>query len=206
MEKLKMNHYYPVILICLVILVIAGSYFVYHAYLPPEDLHQNQPQDPGSTLQPTPVIPTPVQPDSPSVPGSMQDTESVCNHQEVALRVPVPVDTSIPIQDPMPGIRYSLGVGDSGRTIVLGKGEIVEINLGYATGQPFYWIVPVSGCGLELLNDGRYSNGGDFWNNTGNYRARYRAVSVGTSILDGKLVLKPEEAGDLRFNLTVIVK
>ena len=50
MEKLKMKAYYPAILICLVILVIAGSYFVYTAYLPPEDLRQNQHKDPGSTL------------------------------------------------------------------------------------------------------------------------------------------------------------
>lgn len=53
MKKLKMNAYYLVILVCLVILVIAGSFFVYNAYLPPEDLRQNLQQDPWRTIQPT---------------------------------------------------------------------------------------------------------------------------------------------------------
>lgn len=89
---------------------------------------------------------------------------------------------------------------------MLEKGDVVEINLGYASGQPFHWMVQGSGCGIELLNAGAYSSGGDFWNNTGNYRARYRAVSPGTSVLNGKLVLTPEESGMLTFNLTMIVK
>ena len=132
----------------------------------------------------------------------------MCNPQTAVPRVPVPVDTSVPIQDPMPGIRYSLNQSDSDRTIVLGKGDIVEINLRFAPGLAMRWIVPVSGCGLELVNDGNYYTGGDFWNNTGHYRARYRAVSPGTSVLNGKLVITPNEdlTGDLRFNLTVIVK
>ncbi|MDD4483028.1 MAG: hypothetical protein PHD55_01515 [Methanoregula sp.] len=106
----------------------------------------------------------------------------------------------------MPGIRYSIGENDSGKTIVLGTGDVVEINLGWAAGLPFRWIVSVSGCGLELVNDGNYVKGVGFWNTTGHYRARYRAVSPGTSVIDGKLVFKPDEPGDLRFNLTVIVK
>jgi hypothetical protein len=63
MEKLKMNAYYPAVLVCLVILVIAGWFFVYHAYLLPGDLRQNQSQDSQLTLQPTPVIPAPAQPE-----------------------------------------------------------------------------------------------------------------------------------------------
>jgi hypothetical protein len=140
------------------------------------------------------------------VSGSVQDPVPTCSPQDAVPIIPVPVDTSVPIQDPMPGIRYSFNRSESGRTIVLEKGDVVEINLGYATGQPFHWIVQGSGCGIELLNDGVYSSGGDFWNNTGNYRARYRAVSPGTSVLNGKLVLKPEESGMLTFNLTMIVK
>lgn len=208
MEKIKINAYNLSILVCLVILVIAGSFFVYNAYIPPEDLRHNQQQDPGRTLKPTPGIPVLTQPASltMTVPGSTQDPGSICNPHSAAPRVPVPVDTSVPIRDPMSGIRYSINENESGRTIVLGKGDIFEINLRWATGQPFYWIVPVSGCGLELLNDGKYSDGGDFWSNTGHYRARYRAVSDGTSVLDGKYVFKPDEAGDLHFNLTVIVK
>ena len=61
MEKVKMNAYYLATLTCLAILVMAGSYFVYHAYLPLEDFRQNQSQDFQITLQPTPVIPAPIQ-------------------------------------------------------------------------------------------------------------------------------------------------
>lgn len=140
------------------------------------------------------------------VPGTTQDSKSVCDPRAAAPHVPVPVDTSVSIQDPMPGIRYTLTRTESDRTIVLGKGEIVEINLGFAPGLAMRWVVPVSGCGLELVNDGIYYTGGDFWNNTGFYRARYRAISPGTSTLNGKLVVIPEEEDGLRFNLTVIVK
>ena len=181
MEKGKINAYTLAILICLVILVLAGSYVVYTTYLPLENLN-------------------------PEVPGSMQNPGSLCNLSVAGPRVPVPVDTSIPIQDPMPGIRYSLNKSDSGKTIVLVKGEIVEINLGFAPGLAMRWVVPVSGCGIELVNDGVWYTGGDFWNNTGFYRARYRAVSPGTSVLNGEYLAKPKEVGNLRFNLTVIVK
>ncbi len=53
MEKIKLNARFLAVLACLVILVIAGSYFFYYVYLPPEDLPQNQLLDPGITLQPT---------------------------------------------------------------------------------------------------------------------------------------------------------
>ncbi|MFA4859267.1 hypothetical protein [Methanoregula sp.] len=107
----------------------------------------------------------------------------------------------------MPGIRYTLNESASGRTIVLGKGDIFEINLMFAPGLPFHWIFSVSGCGLEMVNDGKYISGDDYWNASGHYRARYRAVSPGNSILNGKLVITPEEeSGYPRFNLTVIVK
>jgi predicted secreted protein len=106
----------------------------------------------------------------------------------------------------MSGIRYSLNESDSGKTIVIGKGDVFETNLVWAPGLGFHWVVPVSGCGLELLNDGYYDTGTDFWNTSGHYRARYRAVSPGTSIIDGKFILIHEEEGDLGFNLTVIVK
>jgi hypothetical protein len=63
MEKLKMNAYHLAALVCMVILVLAGSYFVYHTYLPQEDLRQNQSQNLQLTIQPTPIILTPAQPD-----------------------------------------------------------------------------------------------------------------------------------------------
>ena len=188
MKKIKISTHYLIIIICVFILVIAGSIFVYHTYLLPEHFRQNQSQG-GSP-----------------VPRFTQDSGSLCNSGAASPRVPIPVDTSIPIQDPVPGIRYYLNENDSGRTVELGTGDIFEIDLAYAPGQPFYWLVQISGCGLELMNDGKYSRGGDFWNVTGYYRARYRAVSPGTSIIDGKYVLNPDEAGGRRFNLTVIVK
>ncbi|MFZ1127688.1 hypothetical protein [Methanoregula sp.] len=208
MEKLKINAYYLAVLVYLVILVIAGSYFVYNTYRPSENLHQDQQQD--LTLQPTPVTPAPAQPASPAVPitGSTQDPVSRCNPQDAEPRVPVPVDTSVPIQDPMPGIRYSLNESESGRTIVLEKGEIVEINLRWAPGVAWSWNIPVSGCGLELVNDGYYDTGTDFWNTSGHYRARYRAVSPGRSFIDGTFGASPSGIanGAPEFNLTVIVK
>jgi len=206
MQKLKMNAYHLAVLVCLVILVIAGSYTVYITYLSPGFLNQNPSQDPGRTLLPIPVKTAPVQPATPAVPVSSPDARSVCDPQ-AASRVIVPVDTSVPIQDPMPGIRYTLNDSASGRTIVLRKGDVVEINLRFAPGLPFHWIFSVSGCGLEMVNDGNYIGGDDYWNASGHYRARYRAVSPGTTILNGKLVITPdEESGYPRFNLTVIVK
>jgi len=181
MEKLKINAYHLVILICAGTLVLAGCLVVYLAGNPSGNLFQK-------------------------VPGSPQGTGSVCNPIEAVPRVPVPADTSVPIQDPMPGVKYSLGENDSGRTIMLMSGDTFEITLGWSPGRPFHWIVPVAGCGLELLNDGTYSDNGDFWNVTGYYRARYRAVSAGTSVLGGKYVLTPDEEGTRRFNLTVIVR
>jgi Predicted secreted protein len=181
MEKLKMNACYPVILICAGILVLAGSLVVYLTYNPSVNPFQK-------------------------VSGSPQNSGSVCNPQVAVPRVPVPADTSVPIQDPMPGVRYSLSESDSGRTIMLRNGDIFEITLGWSPERPFHWIIPVTGCGLELMNDGTYSDSGDFWNVTGYYRARYRAISAGTSILDGKYVLTPDEEGTRRFNLTVIMK
>jgi hypothetical protein len=61
MEKPKMNPYYPAALVCLVILLIAGSYVVYHAYLPQGNLRQDQLQDLQLTIQPTPVVQAPAQ-------------------------------------------------------------------------------------------------------------------------------------------------
>ena len=106
----------------------------------------------------------------------------------------------------MPGIRYSLNESDSDRTLVLAKGDVVEINLQVNPGLGLHWVVPVSGCALELTNDGTFSNEGDFWNVTTYYRARYRAVGYGTSVISGRRILSDEREGDPRFNLTLIVK
>jgi len=207
MEKLKINSKYLVFFLCLVILVLAGSYVVYITYLPAGDTHRNQSQD----LQQTTGIPVLAQPTSPaavSAAGSTQDSGSPrCDSPPVVdSQIPVPANISVAIRDLVPGTRYSLGENDSGKTIVLATGDIVEINLRWIPGLGFHWVIPVSGCGLELVNAGTYSDGGDIWNTTGHYVVRYRAVSPGTSSIDGKFILVHEEKGDLGFNLTVIVK
>jgi len=211
MKKLKITVSYPVILICLILLIIAGSYAIYQTYLPSEELRQNESEDIHSTHQTTPDIPTLTQLASPAmpVPGSTQEPESICSPQAAAPHIPVPVDTSVPVRDLIPGIRYSINESESGRTVVLEKGEIVEITLRWAPGVAWTWDIPVSGCSLELLNDGYYSGGGDFWNKTGHYRARYRAISPGKSTIDGIFGVSPRgtaTSANPRFNLTVIVK
>jgi len=196
MKKWNLSACYPVILIGLVILLIAGGCITNTTSSQTSNTTTVLPDSPAKTTD---------HPASPSESqfGSTQSPGSECSSE---TRINISIDTTVPLQDPIPGIRYSLNRSETGRIIVLEKGEIVEINLGYAPSQPFQWIVHGSGCGIELLNTGRYTSGGDYWNNTGNYRARYRAVSSGTSVLNGKLVLSPDESGMLTFNLTVIVK
>jgi hypothetical protein len=202
MKKDATNLNHPAIIIGLFILVIAGGYVIYNSQIQSENFHQNNPQNLKPAFQPTPAIPVPAQPSGPGVP----DNESQCDPQSAGSRTLIPVDTSVPIQDRMPGIRYSLNESDSDRTLVLAKGDVVEINLQINPGLGLHWVVPVSGCALELTNDGAFSNGGDFWNVTTYYRARYRAVGYGTSVISGRRILSDEREGDPRFNLTVIVK
>lgn len=207
MEKLKINKNYQVVLIILVLLLTVGIYFCYAMNRPPENLHQNQSQTPGHTIPLTPAVQTSTRTTSPTMAVSGSTHNGLgCNTTVADSRIPVPANISVAIRDPVPGIQYSLNENDSGRTIILRKGEIVEINLRWIPGLGYHWIIPVTGCGIELVNAGTYSDGGDFWNNTGHYRVRYQAVSTGTSDLDGKYILVREEEGDPGFNLTVIVK
>ncbi|MCK9581150.1 MAG: protease inhibitor I42 family protein [Methanoregula sp.] len=155
------------------------------------------------------AVPVPGSTQYPGSSGDQTGSGSRCDPQDAAPRVPVPVDTSIPVRDPMPGIRYSIHENESGRTVVLEKGDIVEINLRWAPSVSWTWDVPVSGCGLELVNDGYYDTGTDYWNTSGHYRARYRAVGPGTAFIYGEFGVPPYgTATDAtpRFNLTVIVK
>jgi hypothetical protein len=46
MEKLKLKVYYPAAFVFLVVLVIAGSYFIFNAHLPPGDLDRKRPYYP----------------------------------------------------------------------------------------------------------------------------------------------------------------
>jgi predicted secreted protein len=193
MKFSEIKQYKMMIFLALGFLVFAGSLIFFNVYLQPEEFQKPLP-DPRSPLDQTGPVP-------------VVDSGSRCSPQDGGPRVPVPVDTSVPIRDPMPGIRYTLNESDSGRNIVLEVGEVFEINLRWNPGLGFHWVIPVTGCGLEMMNAGTYSGGGDFWNKTGHYRARYRAVSAGTSVLDGRFILTDvAREGDLQFNLTVIVK
>ena len=148
---------------------------------------------------------TPAPPAAPS-PVFTPDPVTGCTTE---YHVPEPVDTSVPVRDPLPGVRYSFGESESGRTVVLEKGEVVEVTLRWAPGVAWSWDVPLAGCSVELLNDGYYSGGGDFWNQSGHYRARYRAKSPGTSFIDGVFGVMPggtATASNPRFNLTMVVK
>jgi hypothetical protein len=202
MKKDATNLNHPAIIIGLVILVIAGGYVIYNSRILSETLPQNHPENLKPAFQPTPAIPVPAQSSGPGV----TKNESQCDPQSAGSRTLIPVDTSVPIQDPVPGIRYSLNESDSDRTLVLTKGDVIEINLQINPGLGLHWVVPVSGCALELTNDGAFSHEGDFWNVTTYYRARYRAVGYGTSVISGRRILSDEREGDPRFNLTVIVK
>jgi len=196
MEKYHTSKNYTAILIAIILLVLAGGCVT--------DTTSSQTTVMPIAIPSAPAV-NPALPASPAVPPSVSTHDSLfeCNPDS---RVLVPVDTSVPIWDPMPGVRYSINESESGRTLVFEKGDIIEINLRWIPGQPFRWIIPVSGCGLELMNDGTYDTGTDFWNASGHYRARYRAISRGTSIIDGKFVVFPNEEGHFRFNLIVIVK
>lgn len=157
---------------------------------------------PGSTQEPG-------TPGNQTVPVTVESPGSRCDPRDGGPRVPVPVDTSVPIQDPMPGIRYSLVEGDSGRTIEIGRGDVFEITLRWAPSVAWDWNIPVSGCGLEMVNAGYYDTGTDYWNQSGHYRARYRAVRTGTSFIDGIFGVPPGGTAhewNPKFNLTVIVK
>lgn len=202
MKKDATNLNHPAIIIGLFILVIAGGYVIYNSQILSENLQQNHPQNLKPAFKPTPAIPVPARPSGPGVP----ENESQCDPQFAGSRTLIPVDTSVPIRDPIPGTRYSLNESDSDRTLVLANGDVIEINLQINPGLGLHWVVPVSGCALELTNDGSFSNGGDFWNVTTYYRARYRAVRYGTSVISGRRILSDEREGDPRFNLTVIVK
>lgn len=129
-----------------------------------------------------------------------------CDPKYSGYTSPVPIDTSIPIGEPMPGIKYSLHESDAGRTITLQKGDTMEITLRWIPGLAFRWLMPVTGSGLELVNAGPFSDGGDFWNVTGYYRQRYRAISPGTSVFDGVFNLDGCDTENVpKFNLTVVV-
>jgi len=127
---------------------------------------------------------------------------------------PSRVDTSIPIDQPLPGgVHFSLNESDSGRTISLKNGDVVEITLRTIPGLAYRWIMPAEGSGMTLLNAGpfyeRSEKTGDYysdWMGRGYYRWRYRAESPGMVTIDGIFSISGcDIQGVKRFNLTMNV-
>jgi predicted secreted protein/outer membrane lipoprotein-sorting protein len=123
---------------------------------------------------------------------------------------PPRTDTSVPIDQPLPGgARYSLNESDSGRDVTLRTGEVIEITLRTTPGLAYRWNMPTEGSGLELMNAGsiyEMPETNDFMSGRGYYRWRFRAVSPGTEIFDGIFTLYGCDIQHAkRFNLTVQV-
>ena len=208
MEKITRNVYYMAIFIGIVIVVLTSGCVTDIPASPSAAMPAVTPTLPPGHPPLSTIPETPFMTESSAIPPPVftQDPITGCTMES---HVPVPVDTSVPVRDPMTGIRFFLDESESGRTVVLEKGDIVEINLRWAPSVAWTWDVPVYGCAIELLNDGYYSGGGDYWNQSGHYRARYRAKSPGTSFIDGIFGVAPSgtaHAWNPRFNLTVIVK
>lgn len=208
MDNYHLSKKYAAILIVVVLLVLAGGCITDTVSPPATGTPADTPTLPPGHPPLSAIIATPYPTQIPAA-SSMRFTPDPITGCPMNPLVPEPVDTSVPVRDPMPGIRYSINESESGRTVVLEKGEIVEITLRWAPGVAWTWDVPVYGCSLELVNDGYYSMGGDFWNQSGHYRARYRAKSPGRSFIDGVFGVPPRgtaTSANPRFNLTVIVK
>ncbi len=124
-------------------------------------------------------------------------------------------DTSVPIDKPLPeGVRYSLNESDSGRTITLQTGEVIEITLDIIPGLAMQWIMPTEGASLELMNAGpiiyHMPETGEYtppqYRMRGYYRWRFRAIRPGIETFDGIFSLGGCDIGEAeRFNLTVQV-
>jgi len=196
------------VFIVLILLVLAGGCVTDTVSPPATSTPAETPTLPPGHLPLSTITATPYPSQIPaaSSPRFTPDPLTGCPMNSI---VPEPVDTSVPVRDPMPGIRYSINESESGRTIVLEQGEIVEINLRWAPGVAWNWGMLLTGCSLEMLNDGYYDTGTDFWNTSGHYRARYRAVRPGSSYIYGEFGLPPHGTATEstpRFDLTVNVK
>jgi predicted secreted protein len=144
-----------------------------------------------------------------------EDSAPRCVPKYVNYVEPPRAEPSVPIDQPLSaGVRFSLNESDSGRTISLKTGDIIEITLAISPGLAYRWIMPAEGSGMTLLNAGPFykmpegSNNSyfDFLSN-GYYRWRYLATSPGTETIDGIFSLHGcDIQGAKRFSLTVIVE
>lgn len=144
-----------------------------------------------------------------------EGSEPRCVPRYVNYVEPPRTDTSVPITRPLPGgVRYSLNESDSGRTIEMYPGEVLEIDLRVIPTLAYRWIMPTEGSGLELMNAGTFSlmpedievTPYSFKSIPGYYRMRFLAVGEGTTVFDGIFALDGCDIGNAkRFNLTVHV-
>lgn len=143
------------------------------------------------------------------------ETGDLCDPRFVDYVKPVPADPSVPVEDPLPGLKYSFGINDTGRTVTMNKGDTFEITLVYVPTLIFKWTLMARPEGLLLLNEGGFSGVSPDeesymlrikgpWN----YRWRYLAEKEGTYFFDGVLAVDScDTKGSWRdFSLTVVVK
>jgi predicted secreted protein len=154
-------------------------------------------------------------PGSPVGNGITDDTTESCDSRYSEYVEPEPADTSIAVDEPLPDLKYSFGINDSGRTVTMTRGDTFEITLVYAPSLAFRWTLIVEPEGLVLLNAGEFTGISPDeesymirikgpWN----HRWRYLAEEEGTYLFDGVLAFDPCDVGDnpKKFNLTVVVE
>ncbi len=140
-----------------------------------------------------------------------EGSKSECYPDYITYIEPQKNDTSVPIDQPLPGEDIiSLNERDSGRTITVNPGTVIEITLGKISGLDYRWIMMNEGAGMVLMNAGEVENVPE---NSGTssgknfYRWRFRAGSPGTETFDAFMTLDGCYIhGITRFILTAHVK
>jgi len=164
-----------------------------------------------------PVNETAVPVITPTENGNQQETTAEqCNPRYLNYTEPVPADTSIPVDETLPGLKYSFGINDSGRTVTMNQGDSFEITLVYSPSLAFSWTLVVEPEGLMLLNVGQFTDASpdpenyiQYTKGPWNHRWRYLAAEEGNYFFDGVLAVDPckiQRFGSWdEFNLTVVV-
>ena len=145
----------------------------------------------------------------------VETTNEKCDPRFLDYVQPEPADPSVPVNEPLSGMKYSFGINDSGRTVTMNEGDIFEITLRYSPSLPFNWLFIVEPDGLLLLNAGEFTGISPDeesylirikgpWNS----RWRYLAETEGTYVFDGILAIRPcDRMGNWNeFNMTVVVE
>ncbi|MBN1432571.1 MAG: hypothetical protein JW931_07330 [Methanomicrobiaceae archaeon] len=138
-----------------------------------------------------------------------------CDQKYLNYKEQIPSDTSVPVEENLPGLKYSFGINDTGRTVTMNQGDAFEITLLYPPSLPFRWILIAEPEGLLLLNVGEFSDASpeaedyriQVTKGPWNHRWRYLAEEEGTYFFDGILAIDPcDKMGPCNeFNMTVVV-